>query len=123
MASADELDRIARGFEGVTVGKYWDDPHAYLLTGKGGRGFVMKRRPIRQEGVVDPATDEPYADLIVVAIATAEARDEVFAIFPRELVFTIPHFARSTAVLAHLDRLTVEQLDDLLDIAWRSKQR
>ena len=72
---------------------------------------------------IDPATDEPYADLIVVAVATAEARDEAFAIFPAELVFTIPHFARSTAVLAHLHELSTEQLEDLLDIAWRSKQR
>ena len=123
MATVEDLDRIARGFEGVTVGAYWDDPTASLLPGKGGRGFVMKRSPRRQEGVIDPATDEPYADLIVVAVATAEARDEAFAIFPAELVFTIPHFARSTAVLAHLHELSTEQLEDLLDIAWRSKQR
>lgn len=53
MATVEDLDRIARGFEGVTVGAYWDDPTAYLLPGKGGRGFVMKRSPRRQEGVID----------------------------------------------------------------------
>ncbi|MFN8097508.1 MAG: hypothetical protein U0Q21_04365 [Dermatophilaceae bacterium] len=123
MASAEDLDRIARSFEGVTVGKYWDDPAAYLLPGRGGRGFVMKRSPRRQEGVVDPVTSEPYADLIVVAIATAEAQREAFAIFPSEVVFTIPHFAGGSAVLAHLDAITVEQLEDLLDLCWHSKQR
>ena len=40
--------------------------------------------------------------------------------FP-DVVFTIPHFRRHTAVLAHLDRIEVEQLQDLLDLAYRSK--
>ncbi len=122
MATAEDLDRIARTFAGVTVGKYWDDDHAYLLPGRGGKGFVMKRSPRRQEGVVDPVTDEPYADLITVALATAEAQREAFAMFPTDVVFTIPHFARSHAVLAHLEAITAEQLEDLLDLCWRSKQ-
>ena len=111
---------MATSFDGVTQGKYWDDAAAYLLSGRGGRGFVMRRTPIRQEGVVDPDTDEPYTDLIVVSTATPQARDEALAMFP-DVVFTIPHFRRHTAVLAHLDRMAVDQLEDLLDLAYRSK--
>lgn len=123
MATSADLDRIARSFAGVTVGPYWDDPAAYLVTGRGGRGFVMKRSPRRQEGTVDPVTDEPYADLIVVALATEVAHDEALATFPPDVVFTIPHFGGRSAVLAHLDRISVEHLEDLLDLCWHSKQR
>lgn len=121
MATAEDLDRIARSFAGVTVGTYWDDDHAYLLPGRGGRGFVMRRSPRRQEGVVDPETDQPYADLLVVGIATGEAQREAFALFPADVVFTIPHFARSHSVLVHLDAISSEHLEDLLDLCWRSK--
>ena len=62
-------------------------------------------------------------DPFVLCLACIPGHDEAFAIFPAELVFTIPHFARSTAVLAHLHELSTEQLEDLLDIAWRSKLR
>ena len=120
MATAEDLDRVATAFDGVQVGSYWDDPQAYLLPGRGGKGFVMRRSPRRQEGVVDPITDEPYTDLIVVATATPQARDEALAMFPG-VVFTIPHFRRHTAVLAHLDTIEVGQLEDLLDLAYRSK--
>jgi len=37
------------------------------------------------------------------------------------VVFTIPHFDRSTAVLAHLDRVTVADLEDLIDMAWTGR--
>ena len=65
----------------------------------------------------------PNMDSLVGMGSMAAALFGAFAIFPAELVFTIPHFARSTAVLAHLHELSTEQLEDLLDIAWRSKQR
>ena len=106
----------------VTVGKYWDDERAYLFTGRGGRGLAQRRSPRRDEGTVDPATDEPYTDLIVVHTATPEARTEALESFPEGVVFTIPHFKRSNAVLVHLGAITPADLEDLLDLAHRSKQ-
>jgi len=38
MATPADLDTIARALPGVSVGKYWDDPAAYLMEGKGVRG-------------------------------------------------------------------------------------
>ncbi len=125
MATPADLDRIARALPGVSVGKYWDDPAAYLMEGRGlrgGRGLANKRSPRRDEGTVDPGTDEPYTDLVVVQTATPEAREEALASFAPE-VFTIPHFNRSNAVLAHLDSIAVDDLGALLELAWESKQR
>jgi len=125
MATPADLDRIARALPGVSVGKYWDDPAAYLMEGRGlrgGRGLANKRSPRRDEGTVDPGTDEPYTDLVVVQTATPEAREEALASFTPH-VFTIPHFARSNAVLAHLDSISRDDLAALLELAWESKQR
>jgi len=125
MATPADLDRIARALPGVSVGKYWDDPAAYLMEGRGlrgGRGLANKRSPRRDEGTVDPGADEPYTDLVVVQTATPEAREEALASFTPH-VFTIPHFARSNAVLAHLDSISRDDLAALLELAWESKQR
>ena len=125
MATPVDLDTIARALPGGTVGKYWDDPAAYLMEGKGvrgGRGLAHHRSPRRDEGTFDPATGEPFTDLVVVQTATPEAREEALASFTPH-VFTIPHFARSNAVLAHLDSISRDDLAALLELAWESKQR
>lgn len=122
MAHNTDLDRIALALPGVTQGRYWDDDHAYLMErARGGRGLAQRRSPRRDEGTVDPATGEPYPDLIVVHTATEAARTEALSALPPEVVFTIPHFARSYAVLAHLDRIDVADLEDLIDLAWTTR--
>jgi hypothetical protein len=124
MATDADLDRIARALPGVTVGRYWDDDRAYLMErARGGRGLAQRRSPRRDEGTVDPATSEPFEDLIVVHTATDEARAEALASFPSEIVFTIPHFARSYAVLARRSLISADDLQSLLQLAWESKQR
>ena len=122
MATAADLDRRAGARPGVTVatsGGYLGASHD---PAGGGGGLAGRRPPRRDEGTVDPETDEAYTDLLVVYTATPEARDEALGSYPDGVVFTIPHFRRSTAVLAHLDRISTEDLEDLLDLAHRSKQ-
>ncbi|MFV0462229.1 MAG: hypothetical protein ACK5MP_03375 [Nostocoides sp.] len=122
MATDEDLDRLATELPGVTVGRYWDDERAYLLPGRGGKGLAQRRSPRRQEGTVDPATDEPYTDLVVIHTATEQARAEALVSWT-DSVFTIPHFARHAALLVHLDRITADDLEALMQLAWESKQR
>lgn len=122
MADTTDLDRIARSFPGVSVGPYWSDPAAYLLKARrGGRGFVHRRPPSHQEGVVDLATGEPFADLLVVHVGTPEAKTQALAEFDSDVVFDIPHFARTSAVLVHLDTIPVTVLEDLLALAHAAR--
>ena len=58
---------------------------------------------------------------IVVHLGGREAKAEALASFDPEVVFTIPHFDRSTAVLAHLNLVTVADLEDLIDMAWTGR--
>ena len=85
MATPADLDRIARALPGVSVGKYWDDPAAYLMEGRGlrgGRGLANKRSPRRDEGTVDPAPTSPFTDLVVVHTSTPEAARRRWRVSP-----------------------------------------
>lgn len=117
MATDAELERIALALPEVELGTFWGGP-AYVVAGK---AIANRRVPRRDEGTVDPATDEPYRDLLVIHLGGREAKEQVLGTFDPGVVFTIPHFARSTAVLAHLDRITAEDLEDLLDLAWTGR--
>lgn len=117
MATDADLERIALALPGVELGTFWGGP-AYVVAGK---AIANRREPRRDVGAVDPRTDEPYDDLIVVHLGGREAKAEALASFDPEVVFTIPHFDRSTAVLAHLDRVTVADLEDLIDMAWTGR--
>ena len=64
---------------------------------------------------------QPYDDLLTVHLGGREAKAEVLASFDPQVVFTIPHFDRSSAVLAHLDRIEVADLQDLLELAWTGR--
>ena len=55
-----------------------------------------------------------------LAAATAGARVGLYEKGER-VGGTIPHFARSTAVLAHLDAIAIDDLEDLLDLAWTGR--
>lgn len=117
MATEAELERIALALPEVERGTFWGGP-AYVVAGK---AIANRREPRRDEGTVDPATDEPYTDLIVIHLGGREAKEQVLATFDPNVVFTIPHFARSTAVLAHLDAIAIDDLEDLLDLAWTGR--
>jgi hypothetical protein len=117
MATDADLHRIATALPHVESGTFWGGP-AYVVAGK---AIVNRRAPRADEGAVDPSTGEPYTDLVVVHLGSWEDRDEVLSTFDPEVVFTIPHFRRAKAVLAHLDLVTPEALEDLLDIAWRGR--
>ncbi len=117
MATEADLERLALALPGVEVGTFWGGP-AYVVAGK---AIANRRPPRHDEGAVDPNTGEPYDDLVTVHLGGREAKSEVLATFDPEVVFTIPHFAGSAAVPAHLERIHVTDLQDLLDLAWTGR--
>lgn len=117
MATEADLERLALALPGVEMGTFWGGP-AYVVAGK---AIANRREPRHDVGTIVPHTGQPYADLVTVHLGGREAKAEVLASFDPEVVFTIPHFDRSAAVLAHLDRIEVGDLEDLLDIAWAGR--
>ena len=82
------------------------------------KAFVWQRPPRREEGAIDPETGMPFADLIVLRFPERAEREAILATSDPEVVFTIPHFRGGFGVLAHLDRLSDDLLEELVERAW-----
>ncbi len=117
-ASTDDVDTICRALPEVELGTSWGDVPTYLVRG---RGFVLFRRP--HHTAVDPATGEPFDDLLLVVTA-GHAEKEALVEDERLPFFTVDHLRRSNAVLVQQSRLcelSVEELTEVLTDAWAAR--
>ncbi|MDN4161551.1 MmcQ/YjbR family DNA-binding protein [Nocardioides abyssi] len=117
-ATPDDVDTICRSLPEVELGVTWGDRPTYVVRG---RGFVLFRAPDRH--AVDPATGEPYDDLLVVTTPSMEAKEALVA-DPSLPFFTIDHFRRTSAVLvsqSRLGELDVEELREVITDAWAAR--
>lgn len=116
-----DVEEICLSLPGVTFGTSWGDVPTFLVPHRDkGRGFVLYRKP--HKTAVDPATGEPYDDLLV--IRTANAFDKAELVDDDGLpFFTIDHFNGYNAVLvqqSRLGELTYDQLRQVIVDAWRA---
>ncbi|MEV7432029.1 MmcQ/YjbR family DNA-binding protein [Nocardioides sp. NPDC092400] len=117
-ATPEDVDAICRSLPEVELGTSWGDRPTYLVHG---RGFLLFRAPDRH--AVDPATGEPYEDLLVVTTPSMDAKEALVA-DPSTPFFTIDHFRRASAVLvsqSRLGELDVEELREVLTDAWTAR--
>lgn len=117
-ATPEDVDAICRSLPEVELGTSWGDRLTYLVHG---RGFLLFRAPDRH--AVDPATGEPYEDLLVVTTPSMDAKEALVA-DPSTPFFTIDHFRRTSAVLvsqSRLGELDVEELREVLTDAWAAR--
>lgn len=121
-AEPDDVATLCAALPETWFGVTWGDVPTWLVgdkeTGKG-RGFVLHRKPHRS--AIDPATGEPFDDLLV--IRTAGPEDSVALVESQGPFFTIDHFRGYNAVLVQESRLgeiSVEELAEVLRDAWRA---
>ena len=121
-ATPEDVHELCLALPEVELGVSWGDRPTYKVPrGARGRGFVLHRRP--SPTAVDPATGEPYDDLLVIVTPSAEdkealVRDEATPFF------TVPHLDGYDAVLvqqSRLGELTREELAEVLTDAWRAR--
>lgn len=117
-ARPEDVDEICAALPHTQLGTSWGAvPTWKVPEGEKGRGFVLYREP--HASALDPATGEPFDDLLVVhtpSMADKEALVEADGPF-----FTIEHFRRSSAVLVQLSRLgeiTRDELAEVITDAW-----
>jgi hypothetical protein len=121
-ARPEDVDEICAALPETWFGTSWGDVPTWLVPhrpdrGSGGRGFVLYRKPHRT--AIDPATGEPYDDLLV--IRTAGDDDKQALVEAPGPFFTIPHFQGYPAVLVQLSRLGEISHDELVEVitdAW-----
>jgi hypothetical protein len=121
-ATEDDLHAICSGLPEVEWGTSWGERPTYLVRRKPKpRGFLLYRAP--RKDAVDPATGEPYDDLVVIRVADA-ADKAALVEDPTTPFFTIDHFNGFNAVLLRLSRIGELDLDELTEVlteAWASQ--
>lgn len=120
-ATPADLREICLSLPETELGVTWGDVPSFVVPrGPKGRGFCLYRHP--HHDAIDPTTDEPYADLVVIRTATVDDREALLA-DDRLPFLTIDHFRRTNAkaVLvqqSRLGELDVSELREILTDAW-----
>lgn len=112
------VHEICMALPEVELGTSWGDRPTYKVRGK---GFLLHRAP--HKTAVDPATGEPYDDLLVIMTVDA-AQKQALVDDERLPFFTIDHFTGFNAVLVQQSRLDEVERDELAEIitdAWAAK--
>lgn len=123
-AEPADIEAICGSLPEAWLGTSWGDVVTWLVPetasrrGKG-KGFVLYRKP--RPSAIDPATGEPYDDLLV--IRTASAADKESLVAADGPFFTIEHFNGFNAVLIQQSRLgeiSVAEFREVISDAWRA---
>jgi hypothetical protein len=121
-ATPDDVHELCLALPEVELGISWGDRPTYKVPrGPRGRGFLLHRAP--GPTALDPATGEPYDDLLVIVTPSAEDKEALVADESTPF-FTVPHFDRTNAVLvqqSRLGELTYDELAEVITDAWRSR--
>jgi hypothetical protein len=121
-ARPEDVDEICAGLPETELGTSWGDvPTWKVPRGEKGRGFVLYRPPGKT--AVDPATGEPYDDLVVIITPTEVEKDALVADESMPF-FTIDHFKNFAAVLVQQSRLgeiSREELAEIITDAWATR--
>ncbi|GAA5153369.1 MmcQ/YjbR family DNA-binding protein [Nocardioides marinquilinus] len=121
-ATPDDVDAICAALPETELGTSWGDrPTWKVPRGPKGKGFVVYRSP--RPDAIDPATGEPFDDLVVITTPTDVEKQALVADADLPF-FTTDHFRRSNAVLVQLSRLGEVGRDELAEIltdAWATR--
>ncbi len=118
MATVDDVHELAQAMPHVTV---VHGPKGNAVYQVGGKSFVFFRTP--QRDASDPQTGEKWADVIMLWVGSEADK---LALIQDESTpfFTTPRFDNHPSVLirgAHLDRITKQELAELVQDAWLSR--
>ena len=121
-ARPEDIDEICASLPDTELGISWGDrPTWKVPRGPKGKGFLLYRAPGKT--AIDPATGEPYDDLVVIMTPT-EVEKRALVEDESTPFFTIPHFNGYNAVLVQQSRLgeiSRQELDEVITDAWATK--
>jgi hypothetical protein len=112
----------------------WDDVHRLALalpetgegTTHGNRAWKVKdkafvwERPLRASDLAALGADAPDGPILGARVEHLVAKDAMLADDP-SVFFTTPHFDGYAAVLVRLERIAVEDLEEVITEAWLAR--
>ncbi len=118
-ARPEDVDAICAALPETELGVSWGTAVTWKVPrGPKGRGFLLRREP--RGDAIDPATDEPFDDLIVIPVADLGIKQAL--VEAQGPFFSIEHFRSRAAVLiseARLGELGVDELREVITEAWQ----
>jgi hypothetical protein len=112
MATWDDVARIALGLPETTEEQAWGHRHWKVR----GKGFVWERQ-LRKSDLAALGEAAPEGPILGARVEHVIAKEALLA-DPSGVFFTIPHFDGFNAVLVLLDRIGLEELDEVVVEAW-----
>ncbi|MFC0006498.1 MmcQ/YjbR family DNA-binding protein [Micromonospora siamensis] len=116
MATWDDVRRIALALPETTERGTYDDLPAWRVRDK---PFVWER-PLRRPDLDALGDAAPTGPILGVRVPDLGAKEALLADDP-EVFFTTPHFDGYPAVLVRLDRISVDELTELVTEAWYAR--
>jgi hypothetical protein len=115
MATWDDVRRIALGLPETTEAISRDLPQWRVKD----KNFVW-RRPLRRGDYEALGEDAPDGPILGARVEHVGAKEALIADDP-DLFFTTPHFDGYPAILVRLDRISLEDLEEVIVEAWLAR--
>jgi hypothetical protein len=115
MASWDDVRRLALALP-ETGERVSRDLRQWTVKDK----LFVWERPLRRSDLEALGDDAPDGPILGARVEHLVAKDALLADDPA-VFFTTPHFEGYAAVLVRLDRIAVEELDELIAEAWLAR--
>ncbi|HEY2173101.1 MAG TPA: MmcQ/YjbR family DNA-binding protein [Mycobacteriales bacterium] len=112
MATWEDVRRIALALPETSEQGSWGSPSWRVKD----KGFVWER-PLRRADLDALGDDAPDGPILGVRVADVGVKEALVADDPA-VFFTTPHFDGYPAVLVRLERIAVDELDELIVDAW-----
>jgi hypothetical protein len=112
MATWEDVERIALALPETTEGISREQRHWRVKD----KGFVWER-PLRRSDLEALGDSAPDGPILGVRVEHLMAKDALLADDP-DVYFTTPHFDGYPAVLVRLDRISVDELQEVIVEAW-----
>lgn len=116
MASWDDVRRLALALPETDEHGSYGGTLAWRVRQK---AYVWER-PLRRSDLEALGDAAPEGPVLGALVADLEAKDELVAESP-DVYFTTPHFDGYRAVLVRLDRISVDELGELIIEAWLAR--
>ena len=115
MADWSDVDRLAGEFPGVETGTSYGN-RAWKV---GGKGFAWER-PLRKADLKALGDAAPADNPLGAHVEHLVAKEALLRSDP-DVYFTTPHFDGYAAVLVRLDRIALDDLEELIAEAWLTR--
>jgi hypothetical protein len=115
MATWDDVRRIALGLPETTEAVSWGHAHWRVND----KGFVWER-PLRRSDLEALGDAAPEGPILGARVEHLVAKEALLA-DDAGVFFTTPHFDGYPAILVRLDRISVEDLNEVIVEAWLAR--